>query len=79
MILEPVNSCRAPRLASNQSRCGEAPGKPFSHWRRILLARIAQKQTVENAYNAAVDAAEDQTLPGLRDALIQILGQTTNS
>src|SRR5262249_38656654 len=38
-------------------------------------ARIAQKLTVENAYNAAVEAAEDQTLPGLRDALVQVLGQ----
>ena len=47
----------------------------YSHWRRTLVARIAQKETVENAYNAAVDSAEDQSLPGLRDALIQILGQ----
>ena len=47
----------------------------LSKWRRTLLARIAQRQTAETAYNAAVEAAEDQTLPDLRDALIQILGQ----
>jgi len=47
----------------------------FSQWRRTLLARAAQQQTVENSYQAAVDAAETQTLPKLRDALIEVIGQ----
>jgi hypothetical protein len=47
----------------------------FARWRRTLVARVAQRQTVENSYMAAVDAAEAQTLPGLRDALIEVIGQ----
>ena len=55
---------------------GQAPDIPrwrgsvqtLSQWRRTLRAREAQKQTVENGYQAAMDAAEAQTLPGLRDA-----------
>jgi Tc toxin complex TcA C-terminal TcB-binding domain len=47
----------------------------FSQWRRTLLARAAQQQSVENNCQAAIGAAEVQTLPGLRDALLDIIGQ----
>jgi hypothetical protein len=47
----------------------------YSQWRRTLLARMAEEQNVNNDYQAAVDAAEAQTLPGLRDALLDVIGQ----
>ncbi len=63
---------------------GAAPGRDIparwgssrtlSAWRRTLLARTGQQRGLTAGYEAAVDAAADQTLPGLRDAL---LGQAT--
>jgi hypothetical protein len=47
----------------------------FSDWRRTLLARAAQEQTLRTSYQAALDTAEAQTLPALRDALIEVIGQ----
>ena len=47
----------------------------FAQWRRTLRMRAAQQRTVETSYWAAVDAAEAQTLPGLRDALIELIGR----
>jgi hypothetical protein len=49
--------------------------RTFSQWRRALLARVAEEQNVKNDYQGAVDAAEAQTLPGLRDSLLDIIGQ----
>jgi hypothetical protein len=75
VILEPSQFLPTAPGSSQAIPAWRGSSQTLSQWRRALLARIAQKQTVENAYNAAVDAAEDQTLPGLRDALIQVLGQ----
>ena len=47
----------------------------FSQWRRTLIGRAAQLQTVVNSYLGVVDAAEAQTLPTLRDALLQIIAK----
>lgn len=45
------------------------------NWLDILQARIDQRQTTEDALRVAVSAAEEQTLPLLRDALITDLAQ----
>nr|MBS0019745.1 ribosomal protein L7/L12 [Gammaproteobacteria bacterium] len=40
-------------------------------WEQTLRARIEQKQTMRQALRMAVDSVEEQTLPQLRDALIE--------
>lgn len=47
----------------------------FSQWRRTLLARAKQRETLDNSYQTAIAAAETQTLPKLRDALLELVGQ----
>lgn len=47
----------------------------YSDWQRILEGRAAQAQTAKNSFAAAIAAAENQTLPGLRDAVLQFIGQ----
>lgn len=48
--------------------------KVFSQWRRTLLARAKQRDTVQGNYQTALAAAETQTLPELRDALLGLIG-----
>jgi Tc toxin complex TcA C-terminal TcB-binding domain len=47
----------------------------YSDWQRTLEGRIAQGQTLQSNLAAAVASAESQTLPALRDALVQLAGQ----
>jgi hypothetical protein len=47
----------------------------YSEWQRTLEGRIAQSQTLKSNFAAAVATTEDQTLPALRDALLQLIGQ----
>ena len=47
----------------------------FSQWRRTLLARAKQRDTVQGNYQTALAAAEMQTLPELRDALLDLVGR----
>ncbi|NOU13039.1 MAG: hypothetical protein HOO92_03580 [Methylococcaceae bacterium] len=47
----------------------------FSQWRRSLQARSTQKLALETGYQVTVAAAEAQTLPGLRDALLEVICQ----
>src|SRR5262249_57401065 len=54
---------------------GRGSPEASAQWRRTLRMRTAQHKTVETSYWAAVDAAEAQTLPGLRDALIELIGR----
>jgi hypothetical protein len=80
LILEPAQFLPDAALPDMDGPAREIPPwrgsrQLFSQWRRTLLARAAQQQSVENTYQAAVDAAEAQTLPGLRDALLDIVGQ----
>lgn len=49
--------------------------KVFSQWRRTLRARAKQRETLQASYQTALAAAEGQTLPELRDALLELVGQ----
>jgi hypothetical protein len=45
-------------------------------WRTALLARIDQQRTVTDEFHEAIDRAEAETLPLLRDALVQVAGKS---
>jgi hypothetical protein len=67
-------------LAGNSEPSGESTAwrgsqRMLSQWRRTLLARFKQRETVQASYQAALAAAESQTLPKLRDALLELVGQ----
>jgi len=47
----------------------------YSDWLQTLEGRMAQSQTLQSNLAAAVASAESQTLPALRDALLQLAGQ----
>ncbi len=47
----------------------------YAAWRRTLTVRIRQLQDVKDAYQSALDAAEESSLPVLRNSLIEIIGR----
>ncbi len=49
--------------------------RAYSQWRRSLLTRSKQRETMLASYQKAISAAEAQTLSGLRDALLELIGQ----
>ncbi|CUS38115.1 hypothetical protein COMA1_40418 [Candidatus Nitrospira nitrosa] len=49
--------------------------RAYSQWRRSLLARAKQRETMLVSYQKAIAAAEALTLSGLRDALLDLIGQ----
>ncbi|HEU4390026.1 MAG TPA: neuraminidase-like domain-containing protein, partial [Blastocatellia bacterium] len=75
VILEPNQFLPTPIGQTQQVPRWRGSAQTYSAWRRTLVARTAQKQTIQDAYAAGVDAAESQTLPGLRDALVALIGQ----
>ena len=67
-------------LANSAGPTGEIPRwrgsvRTFSRWRRSLQARSAEKLALETGYQAMLATVEAQTLPGLRDALLELIGQ----
>jgi hypothetical protein len=52
-----------------------ADGATLARWRRTLTARESQAEASAAGYRAAIDAAEREVLPGLRDALIALIGR----
>lgn len=47
----------------------------LSQWRHTLLARARQWDSLETGYRAVLAGVEAQTLPELRDALLDVIGQ----
>jgi len=49
--------------------------RDFTQWRRTLQARTKQRQALEDGYAKSLETVEAQTLPALRDALLDLAGQ----
>lgn len=49
--------------------------RAYSQWRRALMGRSKQRESILASYQKAIFAAEAQTLSGLRDALLGLIGQ----
>jgi hypothetical protein len=83
LILGPdyfTRSAKSPaRLLLEEVLPWRATQKARRSWEEILASRIDQEQTVVQALQSAIFAAEDETLPPRRDALIAALDTNTDS
>jgi len=75
IILDPAMFLSGNSEPSEEIPAWRGSRRSYSQWRRTLLARAKQRETLENSYQTALAGAETQTLPKLRDALLELVGQ----
>ena len=75
LVLEPAQFQSLAGSPPPEIRAWRGSSDTYSNWQKTLEGRTAQNRTLQSNFAAAVASAESQTLPALRDALLQLIGQ----